>query len=151
MVRLGEDADVPTRESLGETDASQWPVSDLSGQPADPWQEQITFPLIGCDANGEVYAYVARGVVGLNAARDLLGRYRWHPKRHQGLLPVVEIGSGTYTSKRFGPRPKPVLKIVSWVNPDGTPAPSTAPPPGKLPPKGGGASADFNDELPGDL
>jgi len=150
MVRISEDAEVPERSSLGDTDASQWPISELSGQPADPWQEQLVFPLISYGTGGEVFGYVARGVVGLNAAKDLLGRFRWHPKRHQGLLPIVEIGSGTYQSRKFGPRPKPVLKIVDWVNPDGSPAPSAAPPPGKLPQKGSSAAA-FNDELPADL
>jgi hypothetical protein len=151
MVRMDEDADVPTRESLGDTDPDQWPINQLNGQPDDPWKLQIVAPLVSCDDSGELYAYVARGPVALNAVGDLLGRYRWHPKRHKGLLPVVEISSGTYQSKKFGPRPKPVLKIIDWISPDGSPAPTTALPPGKLPHKGSGATADYNDELPADL
>jgi hypothetical protein len=151
MVRIGEDADIPEREALGDTDPRQWPTSTLNGQPDDPWKLQIVFPLVSCDVSGEIYAYVARGPVALNAAGDLLGRFRFHPKRHKGLLPVVEINSGTYVSKKFGPRPKPVLKITDWVQPDGSPAPSNAPPPSQLPPKSGGGTADFNDSLPDNL
>jgi hypothetical protein len=69
MVRLGEDAEVPAPESLGDNDPKQWPTNELSGQPDDPWKEQVVFPLVGYDSSGEVYAYVARGVVGLNAAK----------------------------------------------------------------------------------
>jgi hypothetical protein len=109
------------------------------------------FPVGQCDDSGEIYGYVARGPVALTAVSDLIGRYRWHPKRHRGLLPVIELGSGTNQSKRFGPRPKPILKITAWVNPDGSPAPDPVTPPGKLPHKGGGATADFNDSLPDSL
>jgi hypothetical protein len=147
MVRIGEDAEVPQREELGDNDPSQWLISELNGLPDDPRKLQTLFPLVSCDDSGEIYGYVARGPVALNAASDLLGRYRWHPKRQRGLLPIVEIGSGTYVSKKFGPRPKPILKIVGWVNPDGSPALDPVTRPGQLPPKGG-ATADPNDPIP---
>jgi hypothetical protein len=139
MVRLGEDTDIPAREELGDNDPAEWPINQLSGQPDDPWKLQIIFPLIGCDDDSGIFGYVARGPVALNAAGDLLGRFRYSHKRHRGLVPVIELGSGTYQSKKFGPRPKPILKIVDWVNPDGSPAPSPAPSPGKLPAKGAAA------------
>jgi len=34
----------PNRQSLGDTDESQW-ETDLSGRPSDPWQHQMLVPL----------------------------------------------------------------------------------------------------------
>jgi hypothetical protein len=148
MVSLGEDADLPRRETLGDNDPQQWPISTLTGQAADPWQEQICIPLISRGADGEVYECIARGVVALRSAGSLLDRYKWAPQRHAGLLPLVELVSSTYKSPMFGVRPKPLFKIAGWVKPDGS---SPTPPAGRLPPKGGDGSAGFNDELPADL
>jgi hypothetical protein len=81
------------------------------------------------DAGGEVYVYIARGIVAMNSAGDLLGRWKYHPKRAAGFIPVVEIRSGTYPSRRFGGRkPKPLLVIVEWVTRSGEPAPAIAKP-----------------------
>ena len=60
----------------------------------------------------------------MNSAGDLLGRWRYHPKRKVGLVPVIHIESGTYPSKRYGGRkPKPLLVIDGWVTKTGEPPP----------------------------
>jgi hypothetical protein len=127
MVRIDEDADIE-REELGDNDQTNWPIG-LSGEPEDPWKEQYAIPMMRHDAGGELYVYIARGVVAMNSAGDLLGRWRYHPKRAAGLIPVILIESGTYPSRRFGGRkPKPVLKIDDWVTRTGEPPPAIATP-----------------------
>jgi hypothetical protein len=127
MVSISANAEVPRREELGDLDQSHWPCG-LDGQPQDPWKEQIAFPLARRDAGGELFVYVARGQVALNAVADLLGRYRRHPKRQAGLIPVVRLESGTYPSKKFGGfKPKLVFVIVGWVTKDGNPPPPPPP------------------------
>ena len=134
MVGLGENADLPTRESLGDTDPKKWSVNELTGQPDDPWKPQVTFPVISCDAAAELVIHVARGVVAINAVDGLLGRWRHHPKRKQGLIPIVQINNGTYYSRKFGcDRPKPEFKITGWVSEDDAPPPQ--------------AQVPFNDEI----
>jgi hypothetical protein len=126
MRGIAEDAPEIEREDLGDTDSSLWPISEFTNQPDDPWKSQYTFPLISRDDAAEIFVYVARGPVAENSVRSLLGKWRYHPKRRQGLLPVVELSNGTYYSKRFkADRPKPEFKIVEWISSDDmTPAPA---------------------------
>jgi hypothetical protein len=122
MARIDENADVE-RDELGDLDQSQWPVG-LSGLQEDPWKPQFAVPMQRHDAGGEVFIYVARGIVAMNAVGDLLGRWRYHPKRKAGYIPVVRIENGTYPSKKWGGRkPKPLLVIDGWVTLTGEPAP----------------------------
>jgi hypothetical protein len=137
MVGLGENAELPSRESLGDNDPRKWPISELTSQPDDPWKLQVTFPIISCDDAAELYLYVARGVVALNAVDGLLGRWRHHPKRRQGSIPIVQINNGTYYSKKFGcDRPKPEFKITGWASADDAPPPQAQ------------IKAPFDDEIP---
>jgi hypothetical protein len=137
MVSISADADVPGRGELGDLDQSQWPCG-LDRQKQDPWKEQIAFPLGRRDAGGELFVYVARGSVALNAVADLLGRWRHHPKRQAGLIPVIRLESGTYPSKKFGGfKPKPLFVIVGWVTKHGNPPPPPPPP----------LSTEMNDSL----
>jgi hypothetical protein len=136
MVGISEDAEVSPRKELGDLDQSKWPRG-LDGNPEDPWKEQIVISLARRDAGGELFVYVARGSVALNSVADLLGRWRRHPKRRAGLIPVLRLENGTYPSKKFGGlKPKPLLSIIGWVTKDGSPLPP--PPP---------LSAEMNDSL----
>jgi hypothetical protein len=129
MVGLSENADLPTRESLGDNDPTQWPISEQTNQPEDPWKPQATFPIVTTDDAAELYLYVARGIVALNAVDSLLGRWRHHPKRKQGFLPVIAIYNGTYYSRKFNcDRPKPEFRITGWVSEDDAPPPASADP-----------------------
>jgi hypothetical protein len=121
MVRIDEDAKVPERIELGDNDSTKWPLG-LNGERADPWKEQFAIPMARHDEGAELFIYVARGVVAINAVKNLLGRWRYHPKRREGLVPIVEVKNGTYHNKRFNAdRPKPELTIVGWVTKTGAP------------------------------
>ena len=120
MTGIAEDVPPVTKESLPDREPSAWPISDFTGQPEDPWKFQYIFPIVSDEAGNELFLYVARGVVATKSVESLLGKWKWHPKRRLGLLPVVEISNGTYYSKKFkSDRPKPILTIVDWVDEDG--------------------------------
>jgi hypothetical protein len=123
MVRIDQNAEVPDRNELGDLDPTKWPLGP-SGEKTDPWKEQYAIPMARNDPGSELYVYVARGVVAMNSVRALLGRWRSHPKRREGLVPVVRVKNGTYFNKRFNAdRPKPELEIVGWVTKTGATPP----------------------------
>ena len=127
MVRIYENAEVPERATLGNLDERESPVG-LDGSKQDPWKPQFAIPMARHDAGAELFVYVARGPVAMDSVSDLLGRWRRHPNRQAGLIPVVRIENGTYPSKRFGGiKPKPVLTIVDWVTKTGAPPPPLVP------------------------
>jgi hypothetical protein len=126
MVRIDENDDID-RAALGDNDKVKWPVG-LNGEREDPFKEQFAIPMARDDEGGERFIYVARGVVAMNSVGYLLGSWRHHAKRAEGLIPVVSVENGTYPNKRFGGRkPKPVLRILRWVTKTGAPPPSSEP------------------------
>jgi hypothetical protein len=125
MVRIDENTEVK-REKLGDLDKKKWPIAN--GEPIDPWKEQYVIPTVRHDAGGELFAYVARGIVAMTSAENLLGSWRFHPKRRDGLIPVVSVENGTYWSKKLkADRPKPILRTVGWVTKTGAPPPPPVP------------------------
>jgi hypothetical protein len=126
MVRIDQVAETSERSKLGDNDPTQWPLG-LDGNPTDPWKEQFAIPMARNDAGGELYVLVARGVVAMNSVRSLLGRWRLHPKRREGLIPVIQVKNGTYFNKRFNDdRPKPEYVIVGWATKTGASPPESA-------------------------
>jgi hypothetical protein len=96
----------------------------LGRQQAGPLERANCNPIGATRPGGELFVYVARGSVALNSVADLLGRWRRHPKRQAGLIPVIRLENGTYPSKKFGGfKPKPLLLIFDWVTKDGSPQP----------------------------
>jgi hypothetical protein len=123
MVRIDDIANSVMREDLGDLDPAQWPFG-MNNEREDPWKAQFAIPMQRHDAAAELFGYVARGVVAMNSVSDLLGRWRHHPKRKAGFIPVIRVENGTYFSKRFnGRKPKPILAIDGWVTLTGEPAP----------------------------
>jgi hypothetical protein len=125
MIRIDENVEEITRDSLGDNDETKWPIVD--GKPKDPWIEQYVIPSMRNDPGGELFVYVARGIVAMLSVESLLGRWRHSPRRREGLVPVVKVDNGTYWNKRFNAdRPKPIMTIVRWVTKTGTPPPPPA-------------------------
>jgi hypothetical protein len=128
MVRIDQIVEDIRRIDLGDNDKTKWPLDPNGVERTDPWIEQFAFPVECNDAGGELFIYVARGVVAMNSVRSLLGRWRYHPKRKAGLIPVIKVKNGTYYSKRFkANRPKPEFLFVTWVTKTGAPPPPSAP------------------------
>jgi len=60
----------PDRETLGDTDESEWEVG-LSGKPADPWQFQLLLPLQHVET-GELYVFNTSSITGRRAVDNLI-------------------------------------------------------------------------------
>jgi hypothetical protein len=113
------------------------------------WSELIVLPMI--DANnggGELFAFEARNITSVMAARNLIGRCHRHPSFKKGLSPIIALEVGSYKHPKYGIRGKPVLKICGWARPDGTTI--TEPQPPRLPLSGNTPtpSGEFNDTIP---
>ena len=120
MIRIDENVEEITRDGLGDNDKTKWPIVD--GKPKDPWIEQYVIPSMRNDPGGELFVYVARGIVAMLSVESLLGRWRHSPRRREGLVPIVKVDNGTYWNKRFNAdRPKPIMTIVRWVTKTGAP------------------------------
>jgi hypothetical protein len=146
MVQIDATAKTVERSDLGDNDESLWPPGTMNGKAhEDPWKEQFAVPMARNDAGGELYVLVARGSVAMNSVSALLGRWRLHPKRQEGLVPIIQIKNSTYFNKRFNEnKPKPEYWIVGWVTRSGAPAPSaTAPKQIEKP----SLSEELNDEV----
>jgi hypothetical protein len=120
-VGIMEDAALPSREELGDMDQSLWEIDKIRGEPVDPWMEQIRVPLVSANADGTVYELTSRSRTALYAIRGLIERYGRHPQRKKGLVPLVLLEVGTYFNRNLDvDKPKPVYRIVGWVQKDGS-------------------------------
>jgi hypothetical protein len=139
MTCVSEDVPALTRDDIPDGHAV---TQGLDGIPREAWQEQLAIPLT--DDGGEMYSFVARNKVSLIAAQALLGKFLFHPKAKQGMYPIIRLESASYLNKKFGTvKPKPVLKVVGWVNRDGDRSRD-----GNAPmPKAGATEAIFNDSV----
>lgn len=144
-IGIYEDAELPAREELGDLDQSLWkPDRFRNNEITDPWKEQYRVPIVATDTSGAIYELTSRSLTSKIAFRGLIDRYGKHPQRRKGLLPLITLETGTYFNKGLNAdKPKPVYKIVGWVEKDGSA-------PAKKPDliSSGGAAAGLNDDLP---
>jgi hypothetical protein len=151
-VGLYEDAELPSREELGDTDQSLWELDRYNNQPIDPWQSEVVVPIVSTAPDGTIYELASRSPTALFAIRGLLDRVHRHPQRTKGLVPIVTMKIGTYPNRKFGRDMfKPVYQIIGWCEKDGS-APAKKPDPISSGPDGGGTKtggqAEFNDKIP---
>jgi len=106
---------MPTRESLGDTDESQWEKDERTGEPRDPWQSQNILPLEDVET-GEYLIFVTPSVGGRIAIEKLcnfVGR-QYKQKRQTG-LPVIRLGVWDMPNSFGSPKPAPkFMPIVRW-------------------------------------
>ena len=146
-VGIYEAAELPAREELGDLDQTLWEQDRFRrGEIVDPWQEQFRVPIVATDTSGAIYELTSRSVTSKIAFRGLIDRYGKHPQRRKGLLPLITLETGAYFNKNLNAdKPKPVYKIVRWVEKDGSA-------PAKKPDRiTSGAHPELNDELPYNL
>ena len=109
----------PKRESLGDTDESQWEV-DAQGKSRDPWQftNYLLLKEPGADGSKDenlfTFATSSRG--GLNCVGELCKQYGKEMRSRPDQYPIVEIGTGSYNhpNKEFGRIKFPTMKVVGW-------------------------------------
>jgi hypothetical protein len=145
LVGIGiyEAATFPEKDDLPDRDAATWEVDRFTGEPRDPSSEQYRVPIVATDDSGGIYELTSRSLTCLYAFRGLLDRYGKHPQRRKGLLPLITLSSTTYFNRKLNAdKPKPVYKIVGWVEKDGSA-------PAKKPDLiTSGSAAGLNDDLP---
>ena len=119
-IGIYENAELPAREELGDLDQSLWPLNRRN-EITDPWSEQYRVPIVATDASGAIYELTSRSLTSKYAFRGLIDRYGKHPQRRKGLVPLITLETGTYFNKNLNAdKPKPVYKIVGWVEKDGS-------------------------------
>jgi hypothetical protein len=101
-----------TRESLGDLDEMKWPT--VNGKAQDPWQQYREIDLYDIES-GQQFTWTAANAGSVMAVRRLVDQYRNGKHAHPGLLPVIELGRGSYLHKKLGHKVNvPTAKVVDW-------------------------------------
>ncbi len=101
-----------TRESLGDLDETNWPT--VNGKAQDPWQQYREIDLYDIES-GQQFTWTAANAGSVMAVRRLVDQYRNGKHAHLDLLPVVELGRGSYVHKTLGHKVNvPTVKVVNW-------------------------------------
>jgi hypothetical protein len=96
-----------------ECDESTWPMG-LDGKPSCPWKYTLFVYLIDADT-GESVTFSTNSSGGRIAVSDLTAQIKSMRVMKPGAMPVVELQSVQMPTK-FGKKPRPFFKIVSWRN-----------------------------------
>jgi hypothetical protein len=103
---------LPDRKELGDLDETQWEAGP-DDKPRDPWQETRFVHFVD-PATAEAFTYSTSSWAGRNAVIALGDQITRMRIARPGAAPVVEFTSGPHMTK-YGPKRKPVLKVVGWV------------------------------------
>jgi hypothetical protein len=124
---------MPSRESLGDTDEAAWEMG-LDGRPADPWVHTLYLVLQRVD-NSELFTFAAMSKTSRRAVGVLLRHYDRMQRTHPGYLPVVNLKVGGYQHRdtRVGWVKTPVIAAVGQTLGENAAEP---------------IPADMNDEIP---
>jgi len=127
---------MPRRETLGDTDATQWEPG-LSGQPEDPWRHQICLVLQNTETK-EFYTFATTSLTGRRAVGNLLKHYDRMQRTNPGEVPVVRLKAGGFNHRddRIGWVATPVFAVVGRAPREAAARPDTS------------AAADLNDQIP---
>jgi hypothetical protein len=128
--------EMPTRNTLGDTDSAAWPAG-INGRPEDPWKSQISVVLQNTDSK-ELYTFTTMSVTGRRAVGSLLRHYDRMRRTSPDDLPVVRLKPGGYAHRdeRIGWVATPVFVVVGR-----TPAGSFAKPDTSL-------ATEMDDDIP---
>jgi hypothetical protein len=125
----------PERSELGDDDASQWPISDMTGRPEDPWREVQMLPLESVET-GEVYIFQTMSKTGLRAVSNLLRQASRMAAKDPDQLPVIKLRAGGYDDRRYGWVKTPAFEFVGKAPKTNATAAETS------------VSADMDDAIP---
>jgi hypothetical protein len=130
----------PDRGELPEFDKDNWPLGP-GGERADPWQDTRYLYLV--DPLGEEMTFVTHSWGGRKAVGELRNQIAIFRQAHPTAIPVIRLDKEMMKT-RFGPKPKPLFKVIDWKQAGGEPllqqqieAPTKKP-----------ASVEMDDEIP---
>jgi hypothetical protein len=125
----------PERDELGDNDASQWPISDWTGRPEDPWREVQMVPLESIET-GEIYIFQTMSQTGLRSVANLLRQSSRMASKNPDHLPVVKLRAGGFDHHKYGWVRTPAFEFVGKAPKTNAAAAETS------------VSADLNDQIP---
>jgi hypothetical protein len=127
---------LPPRDSLGDTDQTQWEIG-LNGQPADPWVHQVYVVLQRGDT-AELFTYIASSITSRRAVGTLLRHYDRMRKTDANFYPIVrlKVGGFQHRNERVGWVKVPVFAVVGRVPKDSAAKPDSS------------IGTDLNDDIP---
>jgi hypothetical protein len=120
LVRCSDYRGKEPREALGHTDKNQWETNER-GIPQDPWQPSDRMVLRTMDTAEDLLTFISSSTGGRNAIAKLLGKIARSPQAADGMMPVVQLETGTYDHDDYGKVAYPIFKIVDWAYWDGEP------------------------------
>jgi hypothetical protein len=97
MGLLFDGFEMPSRESLGDTDPAQWEVG-LNGHPADPWSHQQSVVLQNTTTH-ELFTFTTTSLTGRRAVGEALKHYQRMQRTAPGELPIVRLSTGGFNHK----------------------------------------------------
>jgi hypothetical protein len=102
----------PNRESLGDTDQSQW-ETDLSGKPSDPWRHQMLVPLQHSET-GELFVFGTTSLTGRREVGNLIRHCDRLRNKEPDAYPVIklQVGGFAHRDKRVGWVKTPKFAVV---------------------------------------
>jgi hypothetical protein len=122
-LRLADDPDLKAlRQTLDETDPSEWEELGPSGAPKDPYRESVMLPMVRME-DGHVFTFTSSSVGGTSAVKRLVKYCLIHlravPAAMADHVPIVEINVGHYQhpNRQVGQIFFPILDVVDWVPP----------------------------------
>jgi hypothetical protein len=126
---------MPARETLGDTNETQWPLG-LSGMPEDPWRHQICLVLQNSETR-ELFTFATTSPTGRRAIGNLLRHFNRMQRTNPNELPVVRLRPGGYQHRdeRIGWVSTPTFVAVGRTPRDSAAKPDTS------------LAADMNDQL----
>jgi hypothetical protein len=111
----------PARHELGDLDQDAWPIG-LSGKPEDPLKDTRYTYLIDAKT-AQTFTYVCDSAGGRRPVTELKQAIMTYRAAHPRACPIVELTRTTMPTK-YGPKPRPLLKVTGWHIPAATPAPT---------------------------
>jgi hypothetical protein len=131
---LYSDFRMPARDTLGDTDATQW-ESGLSGAPEDPWKSQACLVLQSVETR-ELFTFTTTSTTGRRAISNLLRHYDRMQKTNADEVPLVKLKPGGFNHRKVGWVATPVFAVVGRTPRDSAARPDTS------------VAADMDDFIP---
>jgi hypothetical protein len=102
----------PEREELGHDDEAEWEAG-LDGRPSDPWRDSRNVYLVD-PRTAQEFTFTTSSWGGRDAVEELARSIAFvRNAGHPGALPLIRLDVGRMKT-RFGPKPKPLFKVVDW-------------------------------------
>jgi hypothetical protein len=118
MYRMGGREMPPDRTALGLLDQDDWEIDPRNGKKKDPWSPTVEIPCREVDGEKRQIKLVGDSAGFRRAFKELCSATVRGMSDHPGQVPIIALGSGSFTKKGFGEIDRPVSSIVGWVSPE---------------------------------